>query len=122
MKRLLLAVALAFSAPAFADPAFADPTHGDSAEMQSVPADDAALDQAPTQIVLSFKQAAVLKSVELHAPGEVKIPLNFTAGAAEATRFTVPVPALRGAGVYEVHWEAKTGARDLRGTFHFRVN
>ncbi len=117
MKSLILALALAF-APASA--ALAQDAHGDNAEVVSVPADDAVLAQAPSTISLTFEHAVVLMHVEVHAAGEVVVPIRFTAAAAASTTYSIPLPALT-SGAYEVHWSAMGDGHAMEGTLHFTV-
>jgi len=117
VKRLIMALALAF-APATA--AFAQDTHGDNAEVVSVPADDAVLAQAPTAISLTFEHAVVLTRVEVHAAGEVAVPISFTAATAASTSYSIALPTLT-SGAYEVHWNATGDGHAMEGTLHFTV-
>lgn len=117
MKRFIVALALAL-APAPA--AFAQEAHGDNAEVVSVPADDAVLVQAPSNISLTFEHAVVLTSVEVHAAGEVVVPVSFTAASAASTTYSIPLPALA-SGAYEVHWSATGDGHAMEGTLHFTV-
>lgn len=116
-KRLFMALALAF-APATA--ALAQDAHGDNAEVVSVPADDAVLTRAPSAISLTFEHAVVLTQVEVHAAGEVVVPISFTAASAAATTHSIPLPALA-SGAYEIHWSATGDGHAMAGTLHFTV-
>lgn len=116
MKHLILAGALALCAT----PALAQETHGNSAELVSVPADDAVLSAAPPALSLTFEHAVVLTEVQVHGPGHTAIPITFTASAAAATNYSIPLPAL-GSGAYEVHWTATGDGHTMDGTVHFTV-
>lgn len=116
MKRFVLAIALAF-APAM--PAFAQ-EHRENAEVVSVPADDAVLAAAPSNLSLTFEHAVVLTQVQLHGPGETSIPVTFTAQSAAQASYSIPLPALA-AGAYEVHWNAIGDGQAMEGNLHFTV-
>lgn len=116
MKKLLIAVALAFSVT----PALADDSHGDSGEVVSIPADDAVLSEAPRELSLTFEHPVILQRVVVHGPGHVDIPANFTASAASAANYTIPLPQLA-TGAYEVHWNATGEGHDMEGTLHFTI-
>lgn len=116
MKHLILAAALALCAT----PALAQDTHGDSAEVVSVPADDAVLAAAPAALSLTFEHAVVLTEVQVHGPGHTVIPIAFTAAAAAATTYSIPLPALS-SGAYEVHWSGTGDGHAMEGTMHFTI-
>lgn len=116
MKRLMIALALAF-APATS---LAQEAHGDNAEVVSVPADDAVLATAPSNLSLTFQHAVVLTQVQVHGPGHTNIPLSFTAPSAATVSYSIPLPALA-SGAYEVHWNATGDGHAMEGTLHFTV-
>jgi methionine-rich copper-binding protein CopC len=113
MKSLLRVLAL--SASLVAGSAFA---HTELS--QSVPADQAALEVAPKEVMLHFSQAVRLTALSVTKQGESPADLGpLPAGTNE--HFVVPAGDLA-AGAYTVEWRALAGdGHALRGAFTFTV-
>jgi methionine-rich copper-binding protein CopC len=110
-RTLLLALGLLFGQPLLAH----------NKLTATGPAADAALDQAPQQLELSFNDATYLEQVELLAADGKAVELQFTAPAEAASHFSVPLPAL-GAGSYMVKWAVEgTDTHTMSGEFKFTV-
>ena len=85
----------------------------------SSPADGSQVTAPPTELVLSFSEAAQLTALAIAHAGGAKQKL--TAPAASQTRIRVPLPALA-AGDYVVSWRALGADGHLvPGQIHFTI-
>jgi len=85
----------------------------------SSPADGAQVTAAPTELVLSFSEAAQLTALAIARAGGAKQKL--TAPAGSQARIRVPLPALA-AGDYVVSWRALGADGHLvPGQIHFTI-
>ena len=95
IQKVLMATALCF--------VLSVPAHSHTQLSSSVPANDALLEEAPTEIVLTFSEVVRLTAVTLEHDEESQ-PLEVS--VADATKeFTVGLPELE-PGDYVVQWRA----------------
>jgi copper resistance protein C len=88
---------------------------------QSVPAEGATVSAAPTQIVLTFNEPALLTALWIQQDANPKQKLGPVPTEAEST-ITVPTPGLK-AGKYVVTWRAVAPDRHvMSGALHFTVS
>jgi methionine-rich copper-binding protein CopC len=108
-----------FSSIAFA--AFASVAMAHVHLKQSVPAEGATLSAAPTQIVLTFSEAAVVTALTIQQDGGAQQKLGPLPTEASKT-LTVPAPGLK-TGKYVVTWRAVSPDKHIMsGQLHFQVS
>jgi methionine-rich copper-binding protein CopC len=87
---------------------------------QSTPAEGAVVQSAPSQIVLTFSEPALVTALSIQQAGKTKQSLGPLPTAAAQT-LTVATPGLT-AGSYVVTWRAVSPDKHvMSGTLHFRV-
>jgi len=87
---------------------------------QSTPAEGAVLQSAPSQIVLTFSEPALVTALSIQEAGKAKQSLGPLPTEATQT-LTVASPGLM-AGSYVVTWRAVSPDKHvMSGTLHFRV-
>jgi copper transport protein len=87
---------------------------------QSTPAEGAVVQSAPSQIVLTFTEPALVTAVSIQQEGKAKQQLGPLPTEAEKT-VTLASPGLT-AGSYVVTWRAVSPDKHvMSGTLHFRV-
>jgi len=87
---------------------------------QSTPAEGAVLQAAPSQIVLTFSEPALVTALSIQQTGKAKQSLGPLPNEAAQT-LTVATPGLT-AGSYVVTWRAVSPDKHvMSGTLHFRV-
>jgi methionine-rich copper-binding protein CopC len=112
MKKLLQIVALSVLA--------ANLAYAHSELSESVPADKAVLEAAPTEVVLHFIEAVRLTALSLTKRGDTASDLRPLPGGA-SQHFAVAAPGMT-AGDYTVDWRALSDdGHVLRGAFTFTV-
>ncbi len=88
---------------------------------QSVPAQGAVVAAAPTQIVLTFNEPALVTALWLQQDDNPRQKLGPLPTEAAAT-VTVPTPGLK-AGSYVVSWRAVSPDRHvMSGELHFKIS
>jgi methionine-rich copper-binding protein CopC len=88
---------------------------------QSVPAEGATVTTAPTQIVLTFSEAAVVTALTIQQDGGAEQKLGPLPTEASKT-VTVPSPGLK-SGKYVVTWRAVSDDKHVvSGKLHFQVS
>jgi methionine-rich copper-binding protein CopC len=88
---------------------------------QSVPAEGATVTAAPTQIVLTFSEAALVTALTIQQDGGAQQKLGPLPTEASKT-LTVPSPGLK-SGKYVVTWRAVSPDKHvMSGQLHFQVS
>jgi methionine-rich copper-binding protein CopC len=89
--------------------------------LRSLPADGSVATSAPTQLQLTFSEAATLTALSIQKQGE-PAPIRLAPISRQpAATFAIDLPVL-GAGSYQVNWRALSDDHHLAsGTFSFTV-